>query len=358
MISSAGIDARFKLTYPGFTLDVELTLPATGVTALFGPSGSGKSTLLRCIAGLEKAQGSLSVKGQSWQDERTFLPPHQRPIAYVFQEATLFPHLSVLANLDYGYKRQSAQNPINLNDIIELLGIGHLLKRKPQRLSGGEKQRVAIARALAVNPQLLLMDEPLAALDQTRKREILPFLEKLHDALDLPVLYVTHASDEVARLADHVVMLDQGKVQRSGTLNDTFSHVAFAAQNSDQACVIIEAHIREIAADWHLALASFDGGELWLRDMNFSVGQNIRFQVQAKDVSLTLNADQQSSISNVIPAIVDNICAGDHPSIALARLKVGKIFLLCRLTQRSAAMLNIQVGMQVWAQIKSAAIIE
>ena len=201
----AGIDARFRLDWPGFSLDVDLALPGRGVTALFGHSGSGKTTLLRCIAGLERAaQGRLAVDGEVWQDAGSWLPPHQRPIGYVFQEASLFAHLTVLGNLRYGMKRISGAQRVSLDHAIELLGIGHLLDRKPDRLSGGERQRVGIARALAVSPRLLLMDEPLAALDLKRKQEILPYLERLHDELSIPVLYVSHSPDEVARLADYL----------------------------------------------------------------------------------------------------------------------------------------------------------
>lgn len=359
MSLSADIHAQFKLSYDGFSLDVDLQLPSQGVTALFGPSGSGKSTLLRCIAGLERAEGKLSVKGEVWQDEQIFIPTHQRPIGYVFQDANLFPHMNVKANLNYGFKRQPHRHDgFSLDKIIDLLGIGHLLDRKPDRLSGGEKQRVAIARALAVNPRLLLMDEPLAALDLARKREILPFLEKLHEALEMPVIYVTHAPNEVARLADHVVMLNQGRLQSFGTLNETFANLELPEQASDAGSVIIEARITEIQPEWHLARASFDGGDIWLRDLHFNPGQTVRFQVMARDVSLALTADHNSSIANVLQAEVDQISAGDHPGIALVRLKIGENFILSRLTQRSLHTLGVTEGDPVWAQIKSTAIVE
>ena len=182
-MSDSGIRARFRLDYPGFTLDVDLTLPGRGVTALFGPSGSGKTTLLRAIAGLERVTaGRLAVEGEVWQDETVCRPTWQRPLGYVFQEANLFPHLDVRANLEYGRKRvPGAASRVSLNQAVAMLDIGHLLDRKPGGLSGGERQRVGIARALATSPRLLLMDEPLAALDLARKQEILPYLERLHD---------------------------------------------------------------------------------------------------------------------------------------------------------------------------------
>jgi len=212
-----GIQACFRLDWPGFSLDVDLALPTRGVTALFGHSGSGKTTLLRCIAGLERApQGRLIVNGEVWQDEQRWVPTYKRPIGYVFQEPSLFSHLSVISNLRYGLKRMSDEQRVSLDQAIDLLGIGHLVDRKPDRLSGGERQRVGMARALAVSPRLLLMGEPLAALDLKRKQEILPYLERLHDELDIPVLYVSHSPDEVARLADYLVAMEDGRVLASG----------------------------------------------------------------------------------------------------------------------------------------------
>ncbi len=221
-----GLEARFHVDWPGFALNVDLHLPAGGVTALFGHSGSGKTTLLRCIAGLERTpKGRLVVNGELWQNEGHWLPPHKRSIGYVFQEASLFPHLSVLGNLQYGMKRSSGPQRVSLQQVVELLGIGHLLTRKSDSLSGGERQRVGIARALAVSPRLLLMDEPLAALDLKRKREILPYLERLHDELEIPVLYVSHSPDEVMRLADYIVVLDEGQVLAEGLPAEIFHHL-------------------------------------------------------------------------------------------------------------------------------------
>ncbi|HTH93777.1 MAG TPA: ATP-binding cassette domain-containing protein, partial [Rhodocyclaceae bacterium] len=202
------IEADFALTLPGFELSTRVQLPSHGVTALFGPSGSGKSTMLRCLAGLARPEGRLIVSGETWQDNKKFLAPHQRPIGMVFQDSVLFPHLDVQQNLDFGAKRVRASHgsaALNSQNLIELLGIGHLLKRNTGKLSGGEKQRVAIARALFSRPQLLLLDEPLAALDAQRKAELLPYLDTLHRELKIPVVYVSHAPEEVARLADYIV---------------------------------------------------------------------------------------------------------------------------------------------------------
>lgn len=204
-------------TRSGFRLALDLVLPGRGITALFGHSGSGKTTLLRLIAGLDRAPARIALGDACWQDDRRFVPPHRRPIGYVFQDAALFPHLTARANIDFGRRRASgAMNASELAHLVELLGIGPLLDRKPARLSGGEAQRVAIARALAVKPRVLLMDEPLAALDDARRAEILPYLDALHGELAIPLVYVTHATDEVARLADHLVILEAGRVVWQG----------------------------------------------------------------------------------------------------------------------------------------------
>ncbi|HIP53448.1 MAG TPA: molybdenum ABC transporter ATP-binding protein, partial [Chromatiales bacterium] len=209
------IDIRFCIARGDFVLDVDTVFPGKGVTAIFGPSGCGKTTLLRAIAGLERdPNGYCQVGEHLWQKKAMFLPAHRRSLGYVFQEASLFPHLSVRRNLEYGFKRvPKNQRRVTLEEATALLGLGNLLARRPLGLSGGERQRVAIGRALLTSPRLLLMDEPLAALDQASKREILPYLERLHDELAMPLLYVSHAADEVARLADHLVLLDNGCVK-------------------------------------------------------------------------------------------------------------------------------------------------
>ncbi|HQT00615.1 MAG: molybdenum ABC transporter ATP-binding protein [Hydrogenophilales bacterium 16-64-46] len=200
-----------------FSLKLDLDLPARGVTALFGHSGSGKTTLLRLIAGLDRAPARIAIGDEVWQDTQHFLPPHRRPIGFVFQDAALFPHLSARANIDFGRRRtRTGMNDTELDHLVDLLGIAPLLERKPAALSGGEAQRVAIARALALKPRVLLMDEPLAALDDRRRAEILPYLDALHGELAIPLVYVTHSTDEVARLADHLVVLDAGRVVWQG----------------------------------------------------------------------------------------------------------------------------------------------
>lgn len=358
-VSEANIVARFKLNRSAFALDVDLTLPGQGITALFGHSGSGKTTLLRCIAGLEKADGRLIFKGEIWQDSEHFVPTHRRPLGYVFQEANLFPHLSVIDNLKYGMRRVAADTSLStLHHVIELLGIGHILKRRPNHLSGGERQRVAIARALAVDPRVLLMDEPLAALDMARKQEILPFLEKLHKELEIPVIYVTHSSDEVARLADYLVVMSTGQVVASGPLQETLARLDLPIRLGEEASVVFEATIVERDERWHLSRAAFASGSLWVRDMAFELGDTVRVRVLARDVSLILEPPGTNSIQNLLPAVVCELGNGEHPAVKLAQLKIGDSFLLCRLTHRSVHALGLEPGKQLWAQIKSVAVIE
>lgn len=353
------IKVCFQLHYSSFSLDVDLTLPAQGVSALFGHSGSGKTTLLRCIAGLERAQGSLSINGQIWQGKNCFIPTHQRPLGYVFQEANLFPHLNVMGNLKYGMKRVANHSLlIALEQAIELLGIEHLLQRKPCKLSGGERQRVSIARALAVDPQILLMDEPLSALDMARKKEILPFLEKLRDELAIPIIYVTHSPDEVGRLADHLVIMAEGKSIASGPLNQTLARLDLPFHMGEGAGVVLEAQVVEHDTQWSLCRAEFSSGRLWIRDMGFKQGALVRLRILAKDVSLLLEPQSNSSILNLLPATICELADGDHPAVKIAKLQVGDSFLLCRLTARSAENLGLKIGKQVWAQLKSVAIIE
>ncbi len=350
------IEARFHVSYPGFVLDVDLSLPSSGITALFGPSGSGKTTLLRAIAGLERVPGGrLVFDGELWQDAIAFLPTHRRPIGYVFQEASLFPHLSVQENLDYGRRRRLAG--VDFSKTVELLGIGHLLDRKPDRLSGGERQRVAIARALLTSPRLLLMDEPLAALDLARKREILPYLEQLHETLQIPVLYVSHAPDEVARLADHIVVLEAGRAVAAGPLAETLSRVDLPIRLGEDAGVVIEGRVTELDTAWHLARIEFSGGALWVRDEGHPVGKRLRVRVLARDVSLARTEPTGVSILNHFRVTVRELADDAHPALLLARVDCGAQPLLARLTRRSAAALELRPGAAVWAQVKAVALL-
>lgn len=351
---------RLRLPRKDFTLDVDLALPATGITAVFGPSGCGKTTLLRCAAGLERApEGRVVVDGEAWQDSArgVFVPTWQRAIGYVFQEASLFDHLDVRGNLAFAQKRVRTAGGIAMDAAIELLGIAHLLQRKPAALSGGERQRVAIARALATQPRILLLDEPLASLDLARRREILPWLEKLRDELRIPMLYVTHAADEVARLADHLVLLDRGQVRAAGDLVGTLARLDLPPMLGEDAGALLQGTVRERDSVWQLARIEFDGGALWVADTGLEPGQPVRVRVLARDVSVALQPPEGSSIQNALPCTVAALAPGEHPSQTLVQLACGPTLLVARITARAADALQLAPGKPVWAQVKSAALV-
>ena len=357
------IDVRLKLDYSGFALEVDLQLPGRGVTALYGHSGSGKTTCLRCIAGLEQArQGFIQVNGEVWQDsaKRIFVAPHKRALGYVFQEASLFPHLSVLANLEFGLKRiPRHQRRVDMAHATELLGISQLLDRHPQHLSGGERQRVGIARALLTSPQLLLMDEPLAALDARRKGEILPYLQRLHDELEIPVLYVSHSQDEVARLADHIVLLSDGKALASGPIGQTLARLDLPLAQGDDAGVVIEGHVSAYDANYQLLSLQLPDCALSIRvpHTRMEVGQSLRCKVQARDVSLSLHSVEQSSILNRLPVTVISEMNADNAAHVLIRLDAAGTPLLARITRYSRDQLGLHPGQSLWAQIKAVAVL-
>ena len=353
---------RLQVLRPGFELAVDLALPATGITVVFGASGSGKTTVLRCVAGLERGrQGRVQIGAELWQDDATatFLPTWRRPLGYVFQEASLFEHLTVGGNLHFGLKRSGSRTAAQgLEAAIRLLGIEKLLGRMPPQLSGGERQRVAIARALATQPRLLLLDEPLAALDAARKQEILPWLERLRDELSTPMLYVTHSADELARLADHVVVLEQGRVKTEGPVAAVLSSILSPALAGEDLGALLEGRVAERDAHWHLCRVAFDGGSLWLRDSGLPVGREVRLRVLARDLSIATAEPQATSILNVLPCEVEASAPDVHPAQVLVRVRVGASMLTARLTGRSFQALGLQPGMRVWLQVKSVALLQ
>jgi molybdate transport system ATP-binding protein len=355
------LQVRLSLPRADFTLDVDLRLPASGISVLFGPSGSGKTSVLRCVAGLEKGRGARIVVGEEvWQDDAAgvFLPTHRRALGYVFQEASLFAHLDVQGNLDYGRKRSRSPGAARtLQDVVELLGIGHLLGRRVAGLSGGERQRVAIARALAAMPRLLLLDEPLAALDAARRQEILPWLEKLRAELKLPMLYVTHAVDELARLADHVVVLAQGRVKAAGPVDEVLSAIDAPGVAGDEAGALVHGVVAERSDQWQLARVDFDHGSFWLRDSGIAVGRQVRLRILARDVSLATCEPLGTSIQNHFPCIVESIAPDTHPSQVLVRVLCGHTALVARITRRALAGLDLKAGGPAWAQVKSVALL-
>jgi len=352
------IEARFLVRQGGFTLDAQLEIPSIGVTALFGPSGCGKTTLLRAIAGLEHhADGYLRVGDRIWQDDRNFVPPHRRPLGYVFQESSLFEHLSVKGNLEYGARRaQQGKHQDSMSEAIELLEISRLLERKPATLSGGERQRVAIARALAVSPQLLLMDEPLAALDFNRKQEIIPYIESLHRELEIPVIYVSHLPEEVSRLADHLVLLNSGRVLASGEAHEIFTRLDLPLAAGNEAAAVIEALVAGHDEHYRLTHMEFSGGRITMARMDAAVGSPVRLRLAARDVSVTLDHQSGTSILNILPATVDAM-KPDGDALVMVRLLADKVPVLARITRKSADELNLIPGKPVFIQIKSIALL-
>ncbi|GAB1386521.1 molybdenum ABC transporter ATP-binding protein [Melaminivora sp.] len=350
---------RLRLQRPGFVLDVDVQLPGRGVTALFGPSGCGKTSLLRAIAGLERAQGRVQIGSQLWQDDACgqWLPTHQRQLGYVFQEASLFPHLDVRGNIEYGRKRQPpGRRMASLEPVVQLLGLQPLLARAPQTLSGGERQRVAIARALAASPRVLLMDEPLAALDGARKAEVLPYLERLQRELDIPVLYVSHAPEEVARLASHLVLLQEGRVTGQGSPAQLMTRADLPLAHGDAAAALVLGQVQAWDAADQLLSVAFDGGLLHLAcGLARPPGQAVRLRVLARDVSLARCPPADSTILNTIAAHIQAL-APEAPGQVMVTLQAGTTRLLARITQRSCRNLGLAVGQAVFAQVKSVAL--
>jgi molybdate transport system ATP-binding protein len=358
------IRASFYVKRGEFTLDVDLSLPGRGVSALFGHSGSGKTSCLRAMAGLDRApRGYFAIGQEVWQDESRglFVAPHQRALGVVFQEASLFSHLSVRCNMEFGQKRVQPragerQRRLALDEVAQLLGLASLLERSPGELSGGERQRVAIARALLAAPKILLLDEPLAALDLKRKLEIMPYLERLHGELSIPVIYVSHSPDEVARLADHLCLLDQGRVLASGPLNEVLSRIDLPSSFADETGVVIEARIAEHEAD-ELTRIEFPGGTIFVSRRSEPVGVLLRCKINARDVSLALAPQVQSSILNCVAATVVDLAPSDAPGQLLVRLDAAGSPLLARITRRSAERLGIRPGLALYAQIKAVALL-
>ncbi|MGJ5201886.1 molybdenum ABC transporter ATP-binding protein [Bradyrhizobium sp. HKCCYLR20261] len=354
------VKVDFRGTLGRFELNARFEVPARGVTAIFGPSGCGKTAVMRCIAGLNRLDGLCSVAGEVWQDDKHFRPVHQRPIGYVFQEANLFPHLSVRRNLMYGHPGQTGGTAIGFDEVVALLGIGKLLERSPRHLSGGERQRVAIGRALLSQPKLLLMDEPLSALDQMTKDEILPYLERLHAALDLPILYISHDIAEVERLADQLVLMRGGAVLASGRLRDLQADLSLPLALSRDAAVSLDATVVSQDATDGMATLAVPGGQFLLPAETLQPGTRRRLRVVADDVSLALEAPSRSTIVNVLRAkILEIRSQSDHRVTAL--LGLGEdgagARLLSRVTQRSWNELGLQAGLAVYAQVKGAALV-
>ena len=352
------MDIRFRLSRPGFAMGVDLQLPDTGVTALFGPSGCGKTTFLRVVAGLERLPDArVRVAGETWQSGDTWCPTHRRQLGYVFQQPGLFEHLSVRQNLLYGARRVRTPMPAQAQDhVIDLLGLSPLLDRSPGGLSGGEQQRVAIARALFTQPRLLLLDEPLAALDEVRKQDILGYLTRIRRELDIPMLFVSHSRDEVARLADYLVLLDQGRVTAHGPATDLFSRLDVSLARQPDTGVVLDTRVADHDARYDLTTLTFPGGSLLVPGSPGAPGTDVRVQVRARDVSLSLDPPGRTSILNVLPVTIDTL-ADAGPAQVLVRVNAGPTLLLARLSRKSVETLSLRPGQRAFAQVKAVAVL-
>ena len=331
------IECNFLLRKGEFTLDVNTRVPTQGVTGILGESGSGKTTLLRCLAGLEKFK------------EGDLRRPNERNIGYVFQHTKLFPHLTVQKNLEYGWRR----NPNTNKSIIELskiFEVDHLLDRSIDQLSGGETQRVCIARALCQDPQLLLMDEPLSSLDVRRRKNFLPYLNRLSKKTSIPIIYVSHDIDEICQLSDRIIILENGRVVAEGGLQDIFSRVDIPFLNNQYACSLLEVKKLQYDSNFDLSLFEFSGGKLWVPgyyDMEFG-----KFRINASDISLGRTLVESSTILNSLPSVIEAI-VDETASTQLVRLRLGGSFLIARITRRSSYELKLKIGEEVYTQIKS-----
>jgi molybdate transport system ATP-binding protein len=360
-MTNALVSIDFRGWLGRFELSAQFEVPARGITALFGPSGCGKTAVLRCIAGLNRLRtGFCAVAGEVWQNEQHFRPVHERPIGYVFQEASLFPHMSVRRNLMYGHPSTASKLAIQFDEVVDLLGMCKLLHRSPRNLSGGERQRVAIGRALLTQPRLLLMDEPLSALDRITKNEILPYLERLHEALKLPVLYVSHDMAEIERLADQLVLMNSGRVLAAGPLSQLQADLSLPLVLSQDAAVSLDATVMNQDPIDGLASIAVEGGSFLVPSGPVQRGERKRLRVLADDVSLARLRPSQSTIVNILPTrILSAQNTADHRVTVLLGLgeNGNGARLLSRVTQRSWDLLDLKPGLDVYAQIKGVALI-
>lgn len=365
------LHANLRLPRDSFALNIALATPAQGITVIFGPSGCGKTTLLRCIAGLEQADGEVALADTVWQDSanRVFVPTHRRRVALVFQDARLFTHLDVAGNLDYAARRSTIA-ATRQREIIELLDLAPLLTRRCATLSGGERQRVAIARALLTDPQLLLLDEPLAALDADRKNDILPYLTSLRTRLQLPMLYVTHNLDELLTLADHLVLMRSGSITAQGPAQDLLANLDTVLAKRDDASTVLNCRVVAHRQDHHLTeVALLPGAQppqahmqedvqhLLLPHAALTPGAPVRLRVQARDVSIALDKAARSSIVNILHATIDAIGEPSASGQQLIRLTLDGQKLLARISAYSAQRLQLRAGLTVYVQIKGMALV-
>ena len=355
----SGLTTRLRVRLEPFELSTDITLPAKGVSVIFGPSGSGKTTLLRAIAGLQPCDGDIWFNGDYWQGNGRYRKTADRPLTYVFQEASLFPHMTVAENLDFAERYTLRPgNASKRDDLVTLLDITDLMPRRPEQLSGGERQRAAIARALLRQPDILLMDEPLASLDDARKHEILPYLERLKNEFELPIIYVTHSAYEAARLGDYIVALDKGEVVSQGELYDVISDPKFPGDISREAGTVVTGTVHCIDAKWHLAqIRTGSSALITVPANNLNPGDAVRLWIRASDISLSHEPLKENSISNSLPCQIEDIRHDPNPALMIIRLRTERIELITRITRQSASQLGLEPQMQMYAHIKTAALI-
>ncbi|NNC77563.1 MAG: molybdenum ABC transporter ATP-binding protein [Woeseiaceae bacterium] len=337
-----------------FSMDMDATLPARGITGIFGRSGAGKTMLLRCIAGLEKAnEARFVIDNETWADteERVRLPAHRRNIGYVFQEPRLFPHLNVRRNLLYGRKRTKARHDVSFDQVVEVLGLSSLLARRTDKLSGGEAQRVAIGRALLRSPRLMLMDEPVAALDAARKSEVLPFVASVQQHFGIPILYVSHNIDEISQICDQLMIIDGGCVAASGTLQDVLLRTDIPVLADEEAGAVIFGSARSYDEKYGLTTVITTAGPMWIAGQ-YEPESKLRLRLRANDVSLCLVTPADTSILNTLPAKVVRIQEEANVTV-LVHVQAGEERIVARITRRSADELKLEAGSDVVAQIKS-----
>lgn len=339
-----------------FALDVAIDA-GPGVTALFGPSGSGKTSVIQAVAGLMRPdRGRIAADGRVLFDSGRGidLPPESRRLGYVFQEGRLLPHLTVAGNLRFGMNRVPApERRVDFDDVVGMLGIGHLLDRRPRHLSGGEKQRVAIGRALLASPLILLMDEPLAALDEARKAEVLPFLGQLVKRYPIPIVYVSHSMDEVLLLADHLVLMDLGRVAASGTVEDLLARPDLRAYTGiSSAGAVLSATVNRHDQQTHATLLDFPGGRLVIGQVDLVPGTVTRLRILARDIALSLDPPGRISMRNVLKATITAIQLAEGHLVDVS-LDCGGCRLWAQISRQALAELALTPGMPVWAMVKA-----
>ena len=349
------LQTRILLQRPDFQLDIDCLIAGQGFTGIYGHSGSGKTSLLRVLAGLEKGEPGTRIRfaRDIWQDDNTFLETENRQIGLVFQDSRLFPHMSVKENLDYAWKRRFRENGFDFELVDKWLDVKPLYERKPEQLSGGEKQRVALARVLLSSPQLILMDEPLASLDNAAREEILQRLESLHQYLPVPVIYISHSIEELSRVADDLFVLQQGKVVSSGPTLELSTELESALTEEDNAAAILHARVAEHDTEYNLTQLSVAHMQhLYVNTLPLEEGAVTRVRIPARDVSIQLEKPENTSILNLLNCGVDEIQPTSNGKY-MVKLKIGQQFLLARLSKKSIDALQMKKNQRVWAQVKS-----